>query len=188
MPHDPNQPNPNAPPKILPRWVGDAILGGSDALAGLIGIDTGSPSSAVGQLGALAMPFASSFKGIRGMLGAGRAAREAPEALQGLKKAIPSPPQVTEVSGIDWGGTGGSMLDPMGLGLSKAGIPDFNPNMPNLARQMGPKAPYSTVTRQPKPGGVLHDVLERAGMKGVMGDSMTPGESRLMKHYSGLIR
>lgn len=94
----------------------------------------------------------------------------------------------SEISGIDWGPGGGSSLDPQGLGLSKAAIPEFNPNMPNVGSQLRPKAPYSTITRQPKPGGVLNDVLERAATKGAVGDTLTPGEGRLMKHYAGLIR
>ena len=36
---------------------------------------------------------------------------------------------------------------------------------------------------QPKAGGVLHEVLERAASKSGMGDVPTPGESSLMKQF-----
>lgn len=42
--------------------------------------------------------------------------------------------------------------------------------------------------RQPKPGGVLYDVLERAGVKSGTGQTPTPGEGRLLDHFSSIIK
>lgn len=47
----------------------------------------------------------------------------------------------------------------------------------SLARASG--APLS-----PKPGGVLHEVLERAGLKSGMGETPTPGEARLLQQFA----
>jgi hypothetical protein len=52
----------------------------------------------------------------------------------------------------------------------------------------GLKNLYQNVTAMPKPGGVLSEVLERAGLKSGMGQTPTPGEARLLEHYSKLIR
>lgn len=41
---------------------------------------------------------------------------------------------------------------------------------------------------QPKPGGVLSQVLERGAMKGAIGETPTPGEAQLLKHYAKMIR
>lgn len=46
---------------------------------------------------------------------------------------------------------------------------------------------FSGVPRPPSPGGVIEDVLSRAGDAQGAGQDVTPGAQRLMQHYSQLI-
>lgn len=54
------------------------------------------------------------------------------------------------------------------------------------AAQAAPLAQAPAALRQPKPGGVLYDVLERAGAKQGMGFGNTPGETRLLNQFNPL--
>ena len=75
-----------------------------------------------------------------------------------------------------------------GFGVAKEAMPEVNPNYPRMAEQLRPKPLYSSVIYQPKPGGVLHEVLSRAALKAATGETPTPVEQKLMEHFSKLIR
>jgi hypothetical protein len=66
------------------------------------------------------------------------------------------------------------------------------PSLDELYRQLPhlgkPAMPYENVVRMPKVGGVLDDVLSRAAGKSGVGMENTPGEARLLEHYSKLMR
>lgn len=47
---------------------------------------------------------------------------------------------------------------------------------------------YSWNLNAPKPGGALDEVLSRAGMKSATGEQLTPGEARLLEHYTKLAK
>lgn len=57
--------------------------------------------------------------------------------------------------------------------------PEALPELP-----AAPLAEAPAALRQPKPGGVLYDVLERAGAKQGMGFGNTPGETRLLNKFN----
>jgi hypothetical protein len=66
------------------------------------------------------------------------------------------------------------------------------PSLDELSKQLPawgkPTAPYQNVTRMPVQGGVLHDVLSRAAEKAGSGGVPSPGEARLLEHFSKLVR
>lgn len=52
---------------------------------------------------------------------------------------------------------------------------------------MMPEPIYNSM-RQPKVGGVLHDVLSRGAEAQGAGQDVSPGTQRLLQHFAGLIR
>lgn len=104
--------------------------------------------------------------------GAGALGDAAGGALSGLRDAIP-----------DFS----SLRSKAGFGMSKEAIGDFNPAMPRLAEQLAPKVGYQSL-RQPKVGGALWDVLDKAASNSGRGLENSPGSARLLDHYSKLIR
>lgn len=83
------------------------------------------------------------------------------KAVQGLRNAAQGP--------IHWGEQAGETLSHLGEALR-------------------PAEPYAGVTRQPKAGGVLEQVLQRGGELQGAGQDVPPGTQRLLNHYAGLIR
>lgn len=68
-----------------------------------------------------------------------------------------------------------SLPNPAGLGMAAAGkvVPGAIQGLQKAFQ----------ATRQPKAGGTLYEVLERAGLKSGTGDSLTPGEQSLLQQF-----
>lgn len=68
-----------------------------------------------------------------------------------------------------------------------AALPEVDTALPRLGAQLAPKVGYQSLA-QPKTGGVLWDVLDKAAQNSGQGLSNSPGSARLLDHYTKLIR
>lgn len=75
-----------------------------------------------------------------------------------------------------------------GVETLKAMQAKFDPSLKLLGESLKPKAGYEGLMKQPKPDGVLFQLLERAGVKQATGEPLSSIEDALLKHYTSLIR
>lgn len=208
-----NMPAPQWTPESeqTPHPVGDAILGTSNFLGGLVGLGDDSSASRAGNLVGTTLPFASALRGLPSRLINGVALERSAEAVPSMMHAAP-PAHPNLSTAIEEQMTPGVMRseplpqapaytapdyhDPILSPHAKAalergqerigheGIQYFKPR--HDMRYDGKDGLYANVSYQPKPGGALYEVLERAALKNGTGQALTPGEQPLLSHFSKL--
>lgn len=162
----------NMPVEGLKNAAGRPLLGGAKTIQAAPAWDLNPDEMSIGMI-----PFP--------MGGGPNLAGEFAKALQYEPEFVPWQ-GAKNIYGMGKAALGGLKNAFRGGGASMPELPI--PKLPAPPPQMAPIAnPIAEAAggamRQPKPGGVLHQVLERAGLKQGMGQANTPGEAGLLKQF-----